>query len=97
MVRARQFRDDLYYRLAVFPLQLPPLNARHDDIPLLARHLVDDCARRLGMMPPAIGDDTLRALKRYAWPGNVRELQNLIERAMIWSRGGKLDLAAFLP
>ncbi len=96
MVRAKQFREDLYYRLAVFPIDVPPLSARPDDIPILARRLVEDSARRLGFSVPHIDDEMLDALTRRAWPGNVRELQNVIERAMIWSRGGALDLSALL-
>jgi formate hydrogenlyase transcriptional activator len=95
MVRARQFRDDLYYRLAVFPIELPPLGARHEDIPILAQRLVEDSARRHGFPPPRLDDHAIAALRRRTWRGNVRELQNLIERAVIWSRGGALDLAAF--
>jgi formate hydrogenlyase transcriptional activator len=96
MVEAREFRADLYYRLAVFPIALPPLWARREDIAILARQLVDDCAHRLGFVPPHLDEATLRELQSYSWPGNVRELQNVIERAVILSRGGLLDVAPLL-
>jgi formate hydrogenlyase transcriptional activator len=96
MVEAREFRADLYYRLAVFPLELPPLWARREDIPILAQQLVDDSARRLGIVPPHLDEQTIRELQGYSWPGNVRELQNVIERAVILSRGGLLDVAPLL-
>ena len=96
MVQAKRFRADLYYRLAVFPLELPPLHARPEDIPVLARDFVADSARRLGFAPPHLDEETVRQLQRYSWPGNVRELQNVIERAVILSRGGLLDVGALL-
>ncbi|HEX5057921.1 MAG TPA: sigma 54-interacting transcriptional regulator [Kofleriaceae bacterium] len=96
MVHARRFRGDLYYRLAVFPLDLPPLCDRHDDIPILAHQLIVESARRLGLAPPHLDEETIVELERYGWPGNVRELQNVIERAVILSRGGLLDVGALL-
>ena len=96
MVDAGEFRADLYYRLAVFPIELPPLWARRDDIATLARQFLDESARRLGLVPPHLDEATLRALQDYSWPGNVRELQNVIERAVILSRGGLLDVAPLL-
>ncbi|HEX5060297.1 MAG TPA: sigma 54-interacting transcriptional regulator [Kofleriaceae bacterium] len=96
MVEAREFRPDLYYRLAVFPIELPPLWARRDDVPILARQLVAESAQRLGIAPPHLDEQTIRELQRYSWPGNVRELQNVIERAVILSRGGLLDVAPLL-
>ncbi len=96
MVEAKTFRADLYYRLAVFPLELPPLWARREDIPILARELVQDSARRLGIAAPHLDEESMRELLCYSWPGNVRELQNVIERAVILSRGGLLDVAALL-
>ena len=83
MVRRREFREDLYYRLNVFPIEVPPLRERREDIPPLVRRFVDDCARRLGMAAPTISADTIARLSRYPWPGNIRELQNVVERAMI--------------
>jgi formate hydrogenlyase transcriptional activator len=96
MVNARQFRADLYYRLAVVPIELPNLAARKEDIPVLARQLIEASARRLGLVPPHLDEATIRELQSYSWPGNVRELQNVIERAVILSRGGLLDVAALL-
>jgi formate hydrogenlyase transcriptional activator len=90
---AGQFRADLYYRLHVFPITVPPLRQRVEDIPLLARHFVRRYARRLGKRLDTVPAEALAALTRYAWPGNVRELQNVIERAVILSPGPALQLA----
>jgi formate hydrogenlyase transcriptional activator len=90
------FRPDLYYRLAVFPLEVPPLWARRDDIPALARAFIADAARRIGRAPPHLDGETIATLQSYSWPGNVRELENVIERAVILSGGGILDVAALL-
>src|SRR5215475_11549548 len=83
MVARKEFRSDLYYRLNVFPIELPPLRERRDDIPQLISHFVNDFARRLGRPMPHIPSETMAAFTSYSWPGNVRELQNLIERAVI--------------
>jgi len=91
MVAERQFRADLYYRLNVFPITVPPLRERRDDIPLLARYFVQQYARRMNRKITAIPAATMRALERYHWPGNIRELQNFIERAVIVSPGSTLD------
>ena len=97
-VHAGRFREDLYYRLTVFPLQIPPLRDRRDDIPRLATHLVALAAKKLGLSAPRISEQQCEQLQRYDWPGNVRELQNLIERAVILSRDGTLNLdTAWLP
>jgi formate hydrogenlyase transcriptional activator len=96
MVNSREFRGDLYYRLAVFPIELPRLADRQEDIPILAQQLIEASARRLGLAPPYLDEATSRELQAYSWPGNVRELQNVIERAVILSRGGLLDVAALL-
>jgi formate hydrogenlyase transcriptional activator len=90
MVRRGEFRIDLYYRLNVFPVLLPPLRDRREDIPALVRHSIERCARRMGKRIEHIPPDTMSALSSYAWPGNVRELQNLIERAVILSNNGVL-------
>jgi PAS domain S-box-containing protein len=87
MVAANQFRSDLYYRLNVFPIRVPPLRERPEDIPLLVRHFTSMYARRMKKQIDTIPGDVMEALTRYRWPGNVRELQNLIERAVILSPG----------
>ena len=87
MVAAGQFRSDLYYRLRVFPILLPPLRERREDIPLLVRYFVDRHARKLYKKIETIADETMRALVRWDWPGNIRELENFIERAVILSKG----------
>jgi transcriptional regulator with GAF, ATPase, and Fis domain len=87
MVTEKQFRSDLYYRLKVFPISAPPLRDRADDIPLLVRHFVATHSRRLGKHIETIPQGTMDALVRWKWPGNIRELGNLIERAMILTRG----------
>ena len=87
MVTDRQFRSDLYYRLRVFPITLPPLRERREDIPLLVRYFVDKHARRLNRQIETIPPDVMKALTRWHWPGNIRELENFIERAVILSKG----------
>ncbi len=82
-----RFRQDLYYRLSVFPLTLPPLRDRREDIPGLTRHFVAHTARKMGAPSPDITDDMIAPFLEYSWPGNIRELQNEIERAMILSQG----------
>jgi len=90
MVAQKEFRSDLYYRLNVFPVALPPLRERRQDIPQLASHFVEVCARRMGKQIDHIPQDILAAFTSYSWPGNVRELQNLVERAVIRSDNGVL-------
>ena len=90
MVAEKRFRADLYYRLNIFPIDVPPLRDRRDDIPLLVRHFVDKYARRMGKAIDSIPNETMEALRRYAWPGNIRELQNLMERAVLLSSGPSL-------
>jgi transcriptional regulator with GAF, ATPase, and Fis domain len=90
MVSRKEFRSDLYYRLNVFPVGLPPLRERREDIPKLASHFVEVFARRMGKRIDHIPQDILDAFSSYSWPGNVRELQNLIERAVIRSDNGVL-------
>jgi len=90
MVKSNEFRSDLYYRLNVFPVLLPPLRARYEDIPALVTHFVDFYGRRIDKPIQQIPEETMSALRSYAWPGNVRELQNLIERAVILSHDGVL-------
>ena len=87
MMKRREFREDLYYRLNVFPIQLPPLRARHEDIPLLVTHFVEIYNRRMAKQIEHIPAETMSALSSYQWPGNIRELQNFIERSVILSAG----------
>jgi formate hydrogenlyase transcriptional activator len=92
LVNEQKFRADLFYRLNVFPIQVPPLHARPEDIPLLVRHFVQHYARRMKRNIETIPSATMEALTRYRWPGNIRELQNLIERAVILSLGSVLHV-----
>jgi formate hydrogenlyase transcriptional activator len=89
MVAHGGFRRDMYYRLNVFPIKLPPLRQRADDIPQLISHFVHWFAQRMGKTVRHIPPETIAAFTSYAWPGNIRELQNLIERAVIWSNDGE--------
>ncbi|MER1975436.1 formate hydrogenlyase transcriptional activator FlhA [Pseudocitrobacter faecalis] len=93
MVTDREFRSDLYYRLNVFPIHLPPLRERPEDIPLLVKAFTFKIARRLGRNIDSIPAETLRTLERMEWPGNVRELENVIERAVLLTRGSVLQLS----
>jgi len=92
MVAGREFRSDLYYRLNVFPIKLPPLRERTGDIPRLVRHFAEKHASRMNKHIDTIPAETMRALSRWHWPGNVRELENFIERAVILSRGNVLNV-----
>jgi len=94
MVGAKRFRADLYYRLNVFPIDLPPLRERREDIPLLVTHFARHFAARMGRTIRWIASSAMDALVGYSWPGNIRELQNLIERAVIRSAGERLDVPA---
>ena len=91
MVQERKFRADLFYRLNVFPITLPPLRERRSDIPLLAEHFVDKFARQQGKVIDTIPGDVMVALVRHDWPGNIRELQNVIERSVIMTTGPVLS------
>jgi formate hydrogenlyase transcriptional activator len=91
MVKRGEFRSDLYYRLNVFPLMLPPLRARREDIPALVTHFVEILSRRMRKQIKHIPRETMFALCSYNWPGNIRELQNRIERAVILSNDGVLS------
>jgi transcriptional regulator with GAF, ATPase, and Fis domain len=90
MVRRSEFRSDLYYRLNVFPVLLPPLRERREDIAALVTHFVEVCCRRMGKSIEHVPLETLAAFTSYSWPGNIRELQNLVERAVILSNDGVL-------
>jgi formate hydrogenlyase transcriptional activator len=93
MVEEQRFRSDLYYRLNVFPIRVPSLRERKEDIPLLVRHFVKEFCRRNHRVIDTIPPETTQALIRYHCPGNIRELQNVIERAVIISRGPVLSVA----
>lgn len=86
-VAARLFREDLYFRLSVFPITIPPLRERTDDVAILARHFIEKFCREMTKKPLLLSPGALDDLRAYAWPGNVRELQNCIERAVILSDG----------
>jgi DNA-binding NtrC family response regulator len=90
-VAAGRFREDLYYRLNVFPLEVVPLRQRKDDIPMLARHFIDAAARETKCPKARLTPAGIAALQNYDWPGNIRELRNVIERAVILARGGALE------
>jgi formate hydrogenlyase transcriptional activator len=96
-VEQQRFRADLFYRLNVFPIRLPPLRERPEDLPLLVRYFVEKYARKLGKTITTIPQRELERLQAYAWPGNVRELENVIERTVIISRGPGLELGEWLP
>jgi formate hydrogenlyase transcriptional activator len=93
MVDEGNFRSDLYYRLHVFPLMLPPLRDRREDIPLLSRYFIQKYSQRMGRKIESIQTAAMDTLISYEWPGNIRELQNVIERSVILSRGRFLELA----
>jgi transcriptional regulator with GAF, ATPase, and Fis domain len=89
-VEAGHFRQDLYFRLSVFPLKVPPLRDRPEDIPILADYFLTQTAKRMHCPVPVLTRSNVEALKSYSWPGNIRELQNVIERAVILAQGGAL-------
>jgi formate hydrogenlyase transcriptional activator len=92
MVDEQKFRSDLFFRLNVFPVRLPPLRERVEDIPILVRHFAQEFSRRMNKIIQTISSETMRALCQYRWPGNIRELQNVIERAVILSSGSILNV-----
>src|SRR6267154_2155794 len=93
MVEEQRFRSDLYYRVNVFPIRVPSLRERKEDIPLLVRHFVKEFSRRNQRVIDTIPSETMQALIRYHWPGNIRELQNVIERAVLISKGPILNVS----
>jgi formate hydrogenlyase transcriptional activator len=93
MVVQRQFRLDLYYRLNVFPISIPPLRERREDIPLLVRHFVQQFTRKMHKTVEVISSQTMEALVDYPWPGNIRELQNVIERSVVVYDKGELSVS----
>jgi transcriptional regulator with GAF, ATPase, and Fis domain len=96
-VKEGRFRDDLYYRLNVFPIEVPPLRTRGDDILLLAAAFASKFSQRMGREIEPLSENDKKRLKSYTWPGNVRELQNVIERAVITAQEGRLNLDRALP
>ena len=92
LVEEQKFREDLFYRLNVFPIHVPPLRERREDVPMLVRHFAQQFARRMKKTIETIPSEAMNALTQYDWPGNIRELQNLIERAVILSTGSTLDV-----
>jgi formate hydrogenlyase transcriptional activator len=92
MVAEKQFRSDLYYRLNVFPITVPPLRERTADIPVLVRYFAQQYARRMNKRIETIPSEAMHILSGYAWPGNVRELENFIDRAVILSQGAQLQV-----
>jgi formate hydrogenlyase transcriptional activator len=93
MVEEQKFRSDLFYRLNVFPIRVPPLRERPEDIPLLVRYFVQRFSRQMNKNIETVLPETMEALSRYCWPGNIRELENIIERAVIVSSGSILKVA----
>ena len=91
-VRERRFRDDLYYRLNVFPIKMPPLRERPEDIPILIQSFVSEFAKALGKGIESVDKGSIDALQQYKWPGNIRELRNTVERAVILANGPRLHI-----
>src|SRR4030095_16062825 len=96
-IEKKEFREDLYYRLNVFPINCPPLRERKEDIPLLVRHFCQKYETKIGKKILHIPIKVMTALIEYDWPGNIRELENIIERALILSRGNTLEYGDWLP
>ncbi len=96
-IKKGKFREDLFYRLNVYPIKVPPLRERGNDIIKLANEFIKKSSRKLGIDSPKLTQDSMNKLKNYSWPGNVRELQNIIERAMIVSKNGKLNIENMIP
>src|SRR5450759_741845 len=94
MVADGKFQEDLFYRLNVIPIEIPPLRERRDDIPPLVEHFVHKHAQRIGRRIERIEEDAVGVLQRYDWPGNVRELENTVERAVVLSTGSVLTAAS---
>lgn len=90
MVADKSFREDLYYRVSVFPIRIPPLRERRDDIPLLSHHFINEFSRAFGRKVPVLSDKVMEMLMNHPWKGNIRELRNVLERAMILSKGDRI-------
>ena len=91
-VKEKRFREDLYYRLSVFPIEVPPLRERRGDIPMLIEHFLRKASKEFGQPVPSVKKADVASMQDYDWPGNVRELQNVVERAMILSFGSEIRL-----
>ena len=96
-VREKRFREDLFFRISVLPLTLPPLRERPEDIPILAASFLEAFRQRYGRNLPSLTPEHVRLLKMYRWPGNIRELKSVMERAAVLSDGNKLDFSFLLP
>jgi transcriptional regulator with GAF, ATPase, and Fis domain len=96
-IEKKEFREDLFYRLNVFPVTCPPLRSRKEDIPLLVKHFCQKHEGKIGRKIIEIPKDVIDALVAYDWPGNIRELENIIERAMVLSRSGILEYGEWIP
>jgi transcriptional regulator with GAF, ATPase, and Fis domain len=96
-VERKSFREDLFYRLAVVPIRLPPLRDRRDDIPLLIDHFIKKCCRENGFQAKKISPQGMRQLIEYQWPGNVRELENVVARAVLISSGAEITPDFLFP
>jgi len=92
MIESREFRQDLFYRLNVFPIRIPPLRERPEDIPLLVRYFAQKYARRMEKQIESVPTATMKKLSRWQWPGNIRELENFIERSVILTHGSALQV-----
>jgi len=90
MVEDDKFREDLFYRIDVFPIHIPPLRERKQDIPKLCIHFIQEFSKAFGRKPPELSDKAIKKLTQYPWKGNIRELKNVLERAMILSQGSQI-------
>jgi len=97
MVRDKRFREDLYYRLNVITINVPPLRERREDIPVLANHFVRVYAAKNNRRLEGLSDEAVRQLEAYSWPGNIRELENVVERAVVLARGARIDVVDLPP
>ena len=96
-IETGDFRNDLFYRLSVFPIEVPPLRERREDIPMLTAHFLKMCAKKMNTQPPKLTNANIERLQTYDWPGNVRELQNAVERAAIFAQTGALHFDFLRP
>jgi len=90
MVETKRFREDLFYRINVFPIHIPPLRERKEDIPKLSTHFIQEFSKAFGRKPPGLSEKSIKKLTRYPWKGNIRELKNVLERAMILCKGSQI-------